>query len=39
MEAYKEVKNKKALLKLSHNLKKKQRAHGKNKSINEVNFF
>lgn len=36
LEAYAEVKNKKALQKITHNLKKKNRVHGKNKDINEV---
>ena len=36
LEAYKEVKNKKALIKIGHNMKKKNRAHGKNKDIVDV---
>ena len=36
LEAYKEVKNKKALKKIGHNMKKKNRAHGKNKDIVDV---
>jgi len=39
LEAYKEVKNKKALLKIGHNMKKKNRAHGKNKDIVDVSFY
>lgn len=39
LEAYAEVKNKKALQKISHNLKKKNRVHGRNKDINEVFFI
>lgn len=30
MEAYGEVRNKQALKKIEHNMKKRQRAHGKN---------
>ena len=36
LEAFAEVKNKKALIKIGHNLKKKNRVHGRNKDINEV---
>ena len=36
LEAYKEVKNKKALIKIGHNMKKKNRANGKNNYIVDV---
>lgn len=36
LEAFAEVKNKKALIKIGHNLKKKNRVHGRNKDISEV---
>jgi hypothetical protein len=33
LEAHKEIKNKQALIKISHNMKKRNRAHGKNKDL------
>jgi len=36
MEAYGEVRNKQALKKIEHNMKKRQRAHGKNKDVEEA---
>lgn len=36
MEAYAEVRNKQALKKIEHNMKKRQRAHGKNRDLDEA---
>lgn len=36
LEAYEEVKNKKALHRIAHNMKKRNRAHGKNKDASEA---
>jgi len=36
MEAYGEVRNKQALKKIEHNMKKRQRAHSKNKDVEEA---
>lgn len=36
MEAYGEVRNKQALKKIEHNMKKRQRAHGKNIDVEDA---
>lgn len=36
LEAFEEVKNKKALKKIEHNMKVRNRAHGKNKDVSEA---